>query len=85
MISDKMVLTLEDIIEMSEKPIFIKSPTLGKLTFRMFLAKDEEIILNNPCIHYHKELFIKLQHNNSGNRSAQSVCQNRTITFEEHP
>ena len=35
------------------------------------------------CIHFHKELFIKLQHNNSGNRSAQSVCQNRTITFEE--
>ena len=45
MISDKMVLTLEDIIEMSEKPICIKSPTLGKLTFRMFLVKDEEIIL----------------------------------------
>ena len=42
---DKMVLTLEDIIEMSEKPIYIKSPTLGKLTFRMFLVKDEEIIL----------------------------------------
>lgn len=40
-----MVLTLEDIIEMSKKPIYIKSPTLGKLTFRMFLAKDEGIIL----------------------------------------
>ena len=40
-----MVLTLEDLIEMSKKPIYIKSPTLGKLTFRMFLAKDEEIIL----------------------------------------
>lgn len=45
MIRDKMVLTLEDIIEMSEKPICIKSPTLGKLAFRMFLVKDEEIIL----------------------------------------
>lgn len=42
---DKMILTLEDIIEMSKKPIYIKSPTLGKLTFRMFLVKDEEIIL----------------------------------------
>lgn len=42
---DEMVLTLEDIIEMSEKPIYIKSPTLGQLTFRMFLVKDEEIIL----------------------------------------
>lgn len=40
-----MVLTLEDLIEMSKKPIYIKSPTLGKLSFRMFLAKDEEIIL----------------------------------------
>ena len=40
-----MVLTLEDLIEMSKKPIHINSPTLGKLTFRMFLAKDEEIIL----------------------------------------
>ena len=38
-----MILTLEDIIEMSKKPIYIKSPTLGKLTFRMFLVKDEEI------------------------------------------
>lgn len=42
---DEMVLTLEDIIEMSKKPIYIKSPTLGKLTFRMFLVKDQEIIL----------------------------------------
>lgn len=40
-----MVLTLEDIIKMSEKPIYIKSPTLGNLAFRMFLLKDEEIIL----------------------------------------
>lgn len=40
-----MVLTLKDLIKMSEPPIYIKSQTLGTLTFRMFLVKDEEIIL----------------------------------------
>lgn len=36
---DKMVLTLEDIIEMSEKPIYIKSPTYNYFSKTSFYFK----------------------------------------------